>query len=381
MKQSFLTIVLISTVAISLSSCGDSKPKTNPANAPVPVNVQLVQPGDAVSFDAYPGTIVALKQVEIRPQTEGYVTGIFFTEGSKVRKGQKLYEIDRSKYQATYGQAQASVQVAQANLDQAQKDADRYTYLAKHDAVAKQTLDHAMTTLQNAKNQLEAAKQGASRAGTDLNYGVIKAPFDGTIGISQVRVGASVSPGQTLLNTISTDDTMAVDITINEKLIPRFVTLQQQASAPADSTFLLVLPDNTTYAQPGRIYIIDRGVNPQTGSLTVRLVFANTSSVLRSGMSCKVKVKNMHSNQIIIPNKAVTEQMGEYFVYVTKDTVMKTSEDENAKPGPAVIALQKKVKLGTTIGGQVLVNEGLEAGDELIVDGVQKLHDGSVVKK
>ncbi len=386
-NRSFTKISTIILSSILLFACGEKKkPAPNPATIPVPVNLFGVKHQTPVYYDKFPATVVALMQVDIHPEVEGYVTGIFFKEGGHVKKGQKLYTIDDSKYQASYNQAQANVRVSQANLDQAQKDADRYIYLNQHDAVAKQILDHAMTTLQNAKNQVSAAKQDLIKAQTDLSYSIIRAPFDGTIGISQVKLGNTVTVGQTVLNTISTDGPMAVDVVVNEKQIPRFVRLQQSKPAAADSIFTLVLPDNTMYTDVGQISFIDRGVNPLTGSITVRIVFPNASSLLRSGMSCTLRVRNADTtSQIIIPGRAVVEQMGEYFVYIAKDTTITTAADSAKKgkdtppQGPSLHAIQKKITLGQAIADMVIVKTGLQDGDSLIVDGVQKLHDGSLI--
>ena len=385
MLPALLLSIFFAAISIILYSCGDAKPTApNPASIPVPVNVYEVHPEKAAYYDLFPANVVALMQVDLHPEVEGYVTGIFFKEGEHVTKGQKLYTIDDSKYMASYNQAQANVKVALSNLDQAQKDADRYTYLNEHDAVAKQILDHALTTLQNAKDQVTAARQELVKTKTDLSYSVIKAPFDGTIGISQVKLGNTVVVGQTLMNTVSTDNPMAVDFVVNEKQIPRFVKLHAHKPSTADSIFTLALPDNTIYNYPGEISVIDRGVNPLTGSITVRLVFPNQSSILRAGMSGTVRVRNNDtSQQLIIPSKAIVEQMGEYFVYVAKDTVLPATDKEgknNAAPkGPSLVALQRKVQLGQTIGGRVIVRSGLNTGDNVIVDGVQKLHVGSLI--
>ena len=372
-------------VCCVLSACGDQKPVApNPASIPVTVNVYEAHPERASFFDLFPATVTALMQVDIHAETEGYVTGIFFKEGDHVTKGQKLYTIDDSKYTASNNSARANVKVATSNLDQAQKDADRYTYLSQHDAVAKQILDHAMTTLQNAKDQLTAAKQDLAKTQTDLNYAVIKAPFDGTIGISQVRLGNTVIAGQTVLNTVSTDNPMAVDFVVNEKQIARFVKLKQNKPAAKDSVFTLALPDNSIYPLPGEISFIDRGVNPLTGSITIRLVFPNPSSMLRAGMSGTVRVRNSDTaKQLMIPSKAIVEQMGEYFVYIAKDTVLPAPADAKDKgnaaqpQGAALVALQRKVQLGQTVADRVIVKSGIESGDNVIIDGVQKLHPGS----
>lgn len=370
--------------SLLIAACGDKKPAaSNPANAPVPVNTTTIQPESVVYYDKFPGTMVAMMQVEIRSVAEGYVTGVFFKEGEHVHKGQKLYSIDDSKYKASYSQAEANMRVAQANVEQAQKDADRYTYLSQHDAVAKQIVEHSQTALQNAKSQLAAAKQDLSKSSTDLNYTIIKAPFDGIIGISQVRLGNVVVPGQTLLNTISTGGPIAVDFVVNEKQIPRFLKLQQHKRIEADSLFTLILPDNSQFSYPGKIYAIDRGVNPLTGTLTIRLAFPDPASQLRSGMSCMVRVRNDDTTrQLLVPAKAVVEQMGEYFVYVAKDTLIpveSTDKKETQPASSALHALQRKVTTGTIIGDRIIVKTGLQSGDNVIVDGIQKLHDGSLI--
>jgi RND family efflux transporter MFP subunit len=385
MSRSLLKISALIICTIVLFACGEKKPVApNPASIPVPVNLYTAHGEHPTYYDKFPGNVVALMQVDLHPLVEGYVTGIFFKEGERVQKGQVLYSIDDSKYKASVSQAQASVRVAQSNLDQAQKDYERYNYLNEHDAVARQILDHASTTLQNAKDQVQAAKQDLVKAQTDLNYAIIKAPFDGTIGLSQVKLGNTVSIGQTVLNTVSSNDPMAVDIEVNEKQIPRFLKLQQQKPAPADSIFTLLLPDNTRYDHVGQISLIDRGVNPQTGAITVRLVFPNGSNLLKTGMSCTIRVRNTDTTQqILVPGKAIVEQMGENFVFVAKDTLIASADTANKKgtapAGPSLHAVQKKVVLGQVIADKVIVKSGVQAGDNVIVDGVQKLHDGSLI--
>lgn len=357
--------IIVLIASMYLLSCGSGTKK--PAIPPVPVNLYTATMQTAVYYDVYPGNIVALSQVELRTQVQGYITGIYFKEGEHVAKGQKLYEIDRSKYQASYEQAQSNIKVAEANVDQAQKDFERYNYLNQHDAVAKQTLDHAKTTLQNAKSQVLAAKQDLVKAQTDIKYAVITAPFDGTIGLSQVKLGTLVVAGQTLLNTISSDDPMAVDFVINEKQLSFFQHLQNGQKA-VDSLFTILLPDNTLYGQQGRIAVIDRGVNPQTGTINIRLQFPNTKSELRAGMSCKIRVHNQEATpQLVIPNKAIVEQMGEYFVYVKKDSANNT------------YATQRKVTTGQQFGSDIIVKSGLNAGEQIVVDGVQKMRNGVAI--
>ena len=177
----------------------------------VKVVVEPVTVGEAVYYDEYPATLAPLNAIDLRPQVSGFITGIHFKDGDRVKKGQLLYSIDAQLYTANYEQAQANLSAQEANLLKAQKDADRYRELEKNDAVAKQLVDNAEAALEVAKRQVEAAKAGISASQTSVRYTKIYAPFNGLIGISQVKIGSPVTQGQTLLNTVSTDNEMAVD--------------------------------------------------------------------------------------------------------------------------------------------------------------------------
>jgi membrane fusion protein (multidrug efflux system) len=380
--------VLLSTILVSCLILGACKKKQAPQNIEVPVNLLKVTPRTVLYYDKYPATTRALNQVNLLSQVAGAVTGIFFTEGTKVQKGQKLYEIDERIYKAAYEQAVANLEVSKSGLVQAQQDADRYEYLNKYNAVAKQQYDHAVVALAQAKSTVQASQQAVKTARTNLTYATIYAPFTGTIGISQVRMGEVVTPMATTLDTLSTDDPMAVDFIINEKNLPLFEKLQRE-KVKIDSLFTLLLPDNSLYDHLGKLSIIDRAVDPQTGSIRVRLVFDNPKFALRAGMSCVVRVHNQDVGpQLVIPNKAVIEQMGEYFVYVAKDTLIKVSPDSLKKMDqkaaanankPKLIAVQKKVKTGQVVGPDIIIKSGINAGDRVVVDGLQSLHDGAPI--
>jgi len=405
--MSRLALSLVLMGAFILSSCEQKKPAPNP---PTPVNLMTVKSKTVLYYDNYPATTQALSQVDLHAQVTGYITGIYFTEGTHVSKGQKLYAIDERLYKASYDQAVANVKVSQGNEIQAQQDADRYEYLSQHNAVAKQVLDHAVIALQNAKNEVQAAQQAVKTAATNLTYSIITAPFDGTIGFSQVKMGNLVSVGTTILNTISTDNPMAVDFLINEAQLGHYEDLQRNKQEELDSLFTIQTPDSRIYPQLGKIANIDRAVDPQTGTIRVRLVFSNPRQDLRAGMSCVVRVHNQEAKpQILIPGRAVVEQMGEYFVFIAKDTVMHGGSDSTSKGGsaeaaggggaekkggdgdtangkggaaasePKLRAVQVRVEEGQTIGSNVIITAGLKDGDKIVVDGVQALHDGSPI--
>ena len=353
-------LFLTPLVALLWTSC-QKKTKPNAALPPTPVSVAEAKKADAIYYDQYQGTVVALNSVELRSEVSGFITGIFFKEGEVVPKGKTLYEIDRRKYQAAYEQAEANLQSANANLVKDQKDIDRYTMLLKNDAVARQTVDQAQATYETGKSQVAVAKAAVLSAKTDLSYSLITAPFTGRIGISQVKLGAQVSPGTTLLNTISSEHPIGVDVVVNEQDIDRFYKLQKSVT---DSTFKLQLSDGSNFKEHGKVLAVDRGVASQTGTVKVRIQFPNAQDTLKDGMSCVLNVLNSASGvRVQIPYKAISEQMGEFFVFVSQDTIAK----------------QHKVKLGPRIGSDVVIMSGLEAGQRVITDGFQRLRDGGKI--
>jgi membrane fusion protein (multidrug efflux system) len=176
-------------------------------------------------------------------------------------------------------------------------------------------------------------------------------------------VGAQVSPGQPLLNTISSTDPMAVDFVINEQEISRFNNILQ--GDQPDSLFTIRMNNGEKYPHNGKLLVIDRAIGRQSGTTTVRVQFPNKDRVLIPGMTVNVEVLNQDiGEQPVIPYKAVTEQLGEYFVYVVQGDT----------------ALQQNVALGTRFGSDIVVREGLKEGQEIVVEGIQKLRQGAKVQ-
>lgn len=362
-KQITVTIVF---AALLLAACSDEKATQQPAAPPpVLVSVQTVSDTQAVYYDEYPAMLTALNEVRLTAQVNGYVTGVYFKDGSRVTKGQRLYSIDQQVYNANLQQAVANQQVQETNLIKAQQDAERYHELDKHDAIAKQQVDYADAALEAARKQVAAARANVSAVQANVGFAVIRAPFTGTIGISQVKTGTAVVAGQTVLNTVSTNDPIAVDFNIGQNDVFRFLKLQQQKGGAADSTFTLAF-NGERYPEPGRISLIDRAVDPQTGTIKARLLFSNRNNMLRPGMNATVRVANNSggARSIVIPYKAVTEQLGEYFAYVVGDSSKVT---------------QRKIELGQQLGAHIIVRSGLQAGDKIVVEGMQNLRQGSVI--
>ncbi len=362
------------------TACGKKDEKPAAPNF-TGVSLAEARQTDAIYYDEYPATVVALERVELRSQVPGIITGVHFREGEVVPKGKVLYEIDRRKYEAAYQQATAGLRATQANAQNANVNATRYQRLSQQDAVAKQLVDNALTAQATAQAQVASAQAGVAAAQTDLDYSVVKAPFTGRIGISLVKLGEQVAAGSTLLNTVASEDPMAVDFVVNEKEISRFAKMKTLSSgsssakkgksktvstvAAADSVFRLRLPDGTLYESRGQLLALDQGIDAQTGSLRIRVQFPNPDRLLKDGMSASLRVLNQASgSRVVVPAKAIVEQMGETFVFLAQDTV----------------AHQQRVKIGPRLRDGVVILEGVTAGQKVVTEGLNRLRDGGTIK-
>lgn len=363
MKQIYTRSWMLAIISLSFVACKKGNNNAGqPQNAPVAVKVDTVLESIVSYYDEYPANIVALNEVELRAQVNGYITDILVKDGDYVKKGQKLYVIDQQQYMASYEQALANLEVQKANFAKAEKDIERYRNLDKKDAISKQQLDAAEAAYEVAKKQVDAAKAAVSASQTNVRYTNVVAPFDGIVGFSNVRLGSSVSAGQTLLNTISSYNPMAVDFTIDQKEIYRYTQLLNEKNT--DSTFQLTI-NREIYPAYGKITTIDRAVDRTTGAIKVRTVFDNKDNLLRTGMTASIRVLNDGKTpSITIPYKAVTEMLGSYFVYVV---------------GDSNVVEQRKVILGKQVGKEVIIKNGLENNEIVVSEGVQKVRNGAVI--
>lgn len=368
MNNRVLTAIgYLSIAAIGLTACSNEGQQTqqDPRNMAVPVTVTTVSEDVLTGFADYPANVVPLKETELRSEVNGYITNIFVADGATVSAGQKLYEIDRVRYEAALEQAKASLSIAEANYQRVERDLARYEALAQKDAIARQVLDNAKTELANAEAQRHAAKAALITAETNLQRSVIIAPFAGTIGISEVRTGALVSAGSTLLNTISSTSPVGVDFQVSENELVQILDLQKRPGLVRDSILSLVLGGSETYSLFGSIQTIDRAVNRNTGTITVRAVFDNPEGRLRAGMSGVIRIKNnAPESQLVIPYQAVTEQLGQSMVYFVSDSNR---------------VEQRIVTLGLKSNEKVAVLSGLELHDTIVIEGIINLRHGATV--
>lgn len=352
------------SLATVLAACGGNKSNNAQAGGPTAVSVtDTVIQASSVSYDdEYPGTTVAFQQVQIISQVTGYIKGIYFKDGQHVEKGQLLYRIDAEVYDANAANAKATVAVQEANLVKAKKDYDRYHQLSAQDAVAKQLVDNADAAYDAAKKEVAAAKATVRSMQSNVGFTELRAPYSGTIGISNVRVGTAVFAGTTILNTISTNNPMAVDINIDQSELSKFDSLYKMGL----DIFQLNVGGPDLYPQKGRVSMIDRAADASTGTIKVRLSFPNGSDFLKPGMTASVvlPMTDNTNSTILIPQRALVEQLGEFYVYTIGDS-SKVS--------------QTHVVTGRQIGPNIIIKSGLSVGQHLVIDGVQNLNQGTVV--
>lgn len=352
----------------TLSACNNKQAsqQAGPGQMAVPVTLTAVTEEIVTGYRQYPANVVPLRETELRAEVSGYVTGIFVADGAEVSAGQKLYEVDQVRYSAALNQAQASLSIAKANKERVERDLARYEALAAKDAIARQVLDNTRTELQTAEAQVIAAQAAFSTAQTNLERSIIRAPFAGNIGISQVRTGALVSAGSTLLNTISSTDPMAIEFQANESELKEMLDLQRSAASGADSVITLELGGGEVYPYYGRITTLDRAINRSTGTITVRATFSNPQGRLKAGLSAIIRIRQRsQTKQLVIPYKAVTEQLGQTSVYVLGDS----SRVE-----------QRVIRLGLKTGEKTVVTEGLSLGDQVVTEGMINLRHGALVR-
>jgi membrane fusion protein (multidrug efflux system) len=309
---------------------------------------------------------------DVRPQVSGIILKRLFVEGSEVKAGQVLYEIDPKSYQAAYDNARAALASAVANAVTKVAEAKRYASLLKVNAIAVQTYDDARAAADQAKAAVEQAKANLETAKINLGYTKVTAPISGRIGISTVTPGALVTADQsTSLTTIQTLDPIYVDIPqssaqllqLEQAVSQGKLNPVQKMSANVD----LVLPDGSNYPQKGKLQFADVTVDPNTGSVTLRAIFPNPDRVLLPGMFVETKVaEGVDPHAILAPQQGV-------------------ARNPKGQPTALVVGKDNKVEMriltvGRAIGNDWLVHSGLKAGDRLIVEGLQKVKPGQVVK-
>ena len=340
--------------------------KTGPAPAPVPViAAEVIVRDQPVYFEAM-GQTIGSQDVEIRARVDGILESMHFREGAMVEKGALLYTIDPSTLEANLAQAQGNLAQAEAALGKARRDVARLTPLWEKNAISRQMLDDAEAAERSAAGAVDTAQAAVENVRIQLGYTKIYAPIAGLIGKTEVKPGNLVGRGQnTLLTTISALDPIHVRFSISEQdyLALRQAHADQIQTAPETpaAVFDLVLADGSTWPQKGAVVFADRNVDPATGTLLLEVAFPNPGGILRPGQFGRVRVTvRQIARAVLVPQRAVWELQATYSVYVV---------------GADGCAEFRPVQIGPRIDNLYVIEAGLQPGEQVVVDGGQKLQN------
>lgn len=356
-----------------VSACGKAN-NAAPAAAPPPpaVGVVTVALGDVGLVTELPGRLEASRVAQVRARAAGILQKRLFTEGSDVRAGQALFSIDAAPYRAAYDSAQASVARAQANLSQATALAERYAPLVEANAVSKQEYATAVAAQKQAQADVAVGNAAVQTARINLDYATVTAPIAGRIGRALVTEGALVGQGEaTQLAVVQQINPMYVNFTQPAAEVMRLRQALEagqlkRASGSSAAAVAIVLEDGTPYAQPGKLLFSDLSVDASTGQITLRAEVPNPGGVLLPGLYVRVRLAQAEAgNAITLPQQAVTRAP-------TGDTVMVVAADGKVAP--------RAVKVGNAQNGRWVILSGLQAGEQVMVDGFQKVRGAGPVK-
>ena len=344
-----------------MTACGEN------AQSPPPLTVtfDVAKAQRTPLYREYVGQIQALNDVAIRPRVSGIVVSRSFVEGGFVKRDQPLFVIDPREYNVQVAGMEAQLAAARAQSARAQQDVARYGPLVRADAIAQQVYDTAVQASRAADAQVRAAEANVAQSQIALSYTVVRSPMDGQIGEAKMDVGSLVSPSGPEMARVSDSDPITVYFNPSEQEMLEFRKQTSTEQSKGARSLILSLADGTEFPHGGRVDFTDRALNPQTGALEVRAIFPNPGGALRPGMFGRVKLQfSERANAIIVPDRAVIEQLGTRFVYVV-------DKDNKVE--------QRKVETGPHIGGAWIINSGVRPGERVLIDGQQKVQPGMIV--
>lgn len=343
------------------SACSSEKEKPTPP--PPGVTVTPVVQKTVPIYQDWVGTMTGNIDADIRPKVDGFLLSRLYQEGSFVNQGQALFRLDPRQAQAAVEQAQAHLERARAALAQAQIDINRYTPLVKERAVSQAELDKATSSKRAASAEVDAAQAELDNARLNQGWTTVVSPISGIAGIAKVGIGDLMTPN-TVMATVSAVDPIYVDFSVTEQDYLRFVR-QGNSAREAGKSIELILGDGTTFSHRGKVLIVNRAVDSRTGTIEVRAEFPNPGNVLRPGQYARIRaITEERKNAMLVPQRAIAELQGIYQVGVV-----------GADNKVAI----KRVQLGPQFADKWVVDSGLAPGDNVVVDGLQRLRDGMTV--
>ncbi|WP_267554031.1 efflux RND transporter periplasmic adaptor subunit [Rhizobium rhizogenes] len=371
MREYLLRAIASGTLAIVLAGCNEQPAQqANRAAAKPEISAVTLRPQSVAITAELPGRISANLVAEVRPQVGGIIRNRNFKEGSEVKAGDVLYEIDPASYQASYDSAAAALQRAQGAIPNAQARLDRYKGLSAQSAVSQQNTDDAQATLVQAQADVASAKAALETARINLDYTKIRAPISGRVDASTVTVGALVTAEQTTaLTTIRQLDPINVDVTQSSTNLLKFRRAVEEGrlKTSGDNVSVhLTLEDGSQYQQTGRLEFSEAAVAETVGTINVRAIFPNPGRVLLPGMYVRATIQEgVAENSFLVPQRAVfRNSKGE-------PTAFFVNTDGKIQ--------QRALTIQRSIGNSWLVAEGIAEGDRVVVEGSQRVRDGQEV--
>ena len=370
-KRSQLCRFLLSlTLTSALFASDGCKPKDPPSPPPpaLEVSVAPVVQKDVPIVSEWVGTLDGSVNADIRPKVEGYLLRELYKEGQFVRSGDPLFEIDPRQFRAALEQAQGALGQAEAQLAKAAKDVERFTPLAAQRAVSQQELDNAQSAETNARAARASAQAAVDQAALNLAWSKVTSPIDGIVGIAKSQVGDLVNP-QTVMTTVSTVDPIRVTYGISEREYMRYaetINRSNYATTRRGPMLDLILDDGSVFPEKGQAVLVDREVDPRTGTMTIRGFFPNPRNILRPGQYAKVRAAlSVKNGALLVPQRAVMELQGGYRVGIV------------GADGKAEI---RAVEPGERTGDLWVIDKGLKPGETVIVTGLQFVKSGTPLK-
>ena len=356
--------VLAATFIMAAAGCAKQGQQQAP-QATLVKTMQVIKRDTPLVYD-YTGFVQAQQEMDLKAQVSGQITGKFFKGGDTVVAGQKLYTVDARTYHANVLNAQAGVANARAALAVASLDAERYTKLYEQNAISKQALDNVIMQRDQAMAAVNAQEALLENAQINMTDTTVRAPFTGRIDTNAVEVGNYVVAGQTSLVKISNTDPVYVQFTMAEPEYLKLSAAQDGNGGAALDNLTAVLSDGSTYDIKGKIAEVNRGINDNTGTLTIKALFSNPARRLLPGMFAHVQATaGIKKDALLIPKRAVTEMLYKKFVYVV---------------GSDNKVTMKEITLGPSVGRLYMVESGLNGDEVLVVEGTGKVRQGAEVK-
>lgn len=367
-SMKFKTIPLLVLALIIFGCSGKKKNQRPPLEIPV---VEVLQKKIPIT-DEFVGQTYGYFDISIRARVEGFLEGLHFKEGSRVKKGQLLYTIDSAPFDAKLAEAKSRLAEAETRLVQAQGDYNRIKPLAEEKAVSQSEYDAATATLGAAKASVTAAEAQINFAKIELSYCNIKSPISGIIGITKAKTSEFVGrePNPVVLNAVSRIDTILVQFTISEMKYLQFLKYARKQPGVykgrgSNRGIELIFADNSVHPYKGKLDFIDRNIDPTTGTILLQASFANPDYTVRPGLFAKVKLLiDEESERIIIPQRCLQELQGKFSVLIV--------DAENK--------LQfREVEVGATYGDLQIIEDGLAVGDKIILEGFTQVKSGMTI--